>query len=447
MVFRRNLNIPLYGTTDFLFFYGSKPKILAALMEMFYEIYASLKQHKTRTILTGFGVAWGIFILIVLVGAGRGLQQGVMKNFQAFSQNSMMIYGGQVSKATPYGLQAGSRVEFDLPLITRLRQQYPQIIRISPEAGLGGNNTVTYKSTTAIFEIRGVWDDYMQIKILETDTGRLLNAIDSRNRRRVALIGSQVENNLFGDNPALGEYIDIGGVFFQVVGVLEQGSALSGMDQNAIIIPYTTMRACFNTGEKFTSIAMLFQPDYNTQSIDNQLREFLSRQLKFDKNDMQAVYLWNINTMVTSVNKLFSGITVFLWVLGLCLLLTGMIGISNIMLVVVKERTSEIGIRKAVGASPGSIMRLIVSESLIVTTIFGIVGMMLGFGGISLFNWIVSSISQSGDSILAHANIDVSVVIFALILLIISGTVAGAFPARKAAAILPVKTLNADMTN
>ena len=219
------------------------------------------------------------------------------------------------------------------------------------------------------------------------------------------------------------------------------------MDQNAIIIPYTTMRACFNKGEKFTSIAVMFKNNFNTQNIDQSIREFLSRQLKFDKWDQQAVYIWNINTMVTSVNKLFSGINIFLWILGLCLLLTGMIGISNIMLVVVKERTSEIGIRKAVGATPASIMKLIVTEALVVTTIFGLIGMLLGFGGIRMFNWIVSSISQSEDNVLAEANINITVVIFALALLIISGTLAGIFPAKKAAAIMPVKTLNTEMIN
>lgn len=416
-------------------------------MEIFYEIFASLKQHKTRTILTGFGVAWGIFILIVLVGAGRGLQHGVMKNFKAFSQNSLMIYGGQVSKATPYGLQVGSRVEFDESLLSMLNLRYPQISHISPEAGMGGNVAVTYRNTTATFDIRGVWGDYMKIKILETDTGRLLNPLDSKNFRRVALIGSQVKNNLFGNDRTLGEYIDIGGVFFQVIGVLKQSSQLSGMDQNAIIIPYTTMRACFNKGEKFTSIAVLFNNNFNTQNIDESIREFLSHQLKFDKWDQQAVYIWNINTMVTSVNKLFSGINIFLWILGLCLLLTGMIGISNIMLVVVKERTPEIGIRKAVGATPASIMKLIVTEALVVTTIFGLIGMFLGLGGIRMFNWIVSSISQSQDNVLAEANINITVVLFALALLIISGTLAGIFPARKAAAIMPVKTLNAEMIN
>jgi putative ABC transport system permease protein len=416
-------------------------------MEIIHEIFASLRQHKTRTILTGFGVAWGIFILIVLVGAGRGLQHGVMKNFKAFSQNSLMIYGGQVSKATPYGLQAGSRVEFDESMLSLLKLRFPQITHISPEAGMGGNVAVTYKNTTTIFDIRGVQDDYMLIKILETDTGRLLNPLDSKNLRRVALIGEQVKNTLFGDNKVLGEYINIGGVFFQVIGVLKQSSQLSGMDQNAIIIPYSVMRACYNKGEKFTSIAIMFKRNFNTQNIDQSIREFLGRQLKFDKWDQQAVYIWNINTMVTSVNKLFSGINVFLWILGLCLLLTGMIGISNIMFIVVKERTSEIGIRKAVGATPASIMKLIISEALFVTTIFGFVGMLLGFGGIRMFNWIVKSISQNGDNILAGANINTSVVLFALFLLIISGTLAGIFPARKAANILPVKTLNAEMIN
>jgi putative ABC transport system permease protein len=416
-------------------------------MELFYEIFASLRQHKTRTILTGFGVAWGIFILIVLVGAGRGLQHGVMKNFKAFSQNSLMIYGGQVTKATPYGLQAGTRVEFDESLLSVLKLRYPQITHISPEAGMGGNIAVTYKNTTSIFDIRGVQDDYMLIKILETDTGRLLNPLDSRKKRRVALIGEQVKNTLFGSDNALGQYIDIGGVYFQVIGVLKKSSQLSGMDQNAIIIPYSTMRACYNKGEKFTSIAVMFKDNFNTQNIDENIREFLGRQLKFDKWDQQAVYIWNINTMVTSVNKLFSGINVFLWILGLCLLLTGMIGISNIMLIVVKERTTEIGIRKAVGATPGSIMKLILTEALVVTTVFGVVGMFLGFGGIRMFNWIVSSISQSEDNILAGANIDTAVVLFALILLIMSGMLAGIFPAKKAAAIMPVKTLNAEMIN
>lgn len=413
-------------------------------MELLLEIYTSLKQHKTRTILTGFGVAWGIFILIILVAAGRGLQTGVSVVFNSFAQNSVWVFGGTVSQAKQGGLPEGTKIEFDDEILNKIKTRYPEITYISPEARMGGSNIASYGRNTGSFDIRGVSGDYAKIKTLEIDTGRAMNPLDMSQQRRAVVIGSRVRKSLFGNETAVGKFILISGMYFKVVGVLKEGTLLSNQDQNAIFMPITTMRSCFNTGRKYTTFAFLLNGDMN---IDPVLRSYISRLFNFNEFDMNAVYIADIKKQVKAFNSLFSGLNIFLWVIGLCLLLTGMIGIGNIMLVVVKERTTEIGIRKAVGATPKDILMLIITESLLISTVFGIIGMLFGLGGVNVYNWIVGSFSKGNNSVFAHANIDFSVVLTALFLLILSGTLAGVFPAKKAASILPVKALNNENEN
>lgn len=414
------------------------------MVEIFQEVFASIKQHKTRSTLTGFGVAWGMFILIILLGAGQGFRSGVLNMFSGYASNSFWITGFWTTKATLNGMQEGSRVAFNRDILEKLTRKFPQIDLISSEIPININYTVTYKKNKGNFEVKGVGAEYLKIKTINVGRGRIFNEKDFLDRRRVLIIGGQVMKMLFDNENPIGKYINISGVFFQVVGVINDGTLLSTMEQNNIYAPDEVIYNIFNPEHEFNTIGMLLKGGTSVESFENEIRMFLSKEAGFSCDDKRALYINNIQLQVKSFNSLFKGINIFLWVFGLCILLTGMIGISNIMLVVVKERTSEIGIRKAIGATPNSILILIISESIIITTLFGVIGLIFGYGGIILYNWIMSSLQNGTQEVFARASIDGYVVYSSLLLLILSGVLAGVIPAKKAAEIMPIETLNSE---
>ncbi len=410
--------------------------------EVLQEVYASIKEHKARSILTGFGVAWGMFILIVLLGAGNGFRSGILNMFSGYASNSIWVTGQWVSNTTAGGVQSGSRIKFNEEIITKLKNRFREIKYISLERSSDNANSVGYKGNEGWFDVKGIEKDYMKIKSLEMGTGRFLNDFDYRDKRRVVVIGKRAKETLFEDEEPVGKYVRIAGMFFQVVGTLKEGTLLSMMEQNSIYMPNVTLENTFSLDREFFTFGALLHENTSVETIENEWRDFLSKEIRFDKNDWGALYINNVQLQVKAFNTLFNGIDVFLWVLGVCFLLSGMIGITNIMMVVVKERTSEIGIRKAIGATPGSIVTLILSESLIITIFFGIIGLSLGYMGMRVYNWIVSSLQTGQQVAFEKASIEWYVVLSAFLLLIISGIAAGIFPAQKAAKIMPVETLN-----
>lgn len=410
--------------------------------EVIHEVISSISQHKARSILTGFGIAWGIFILIVLLGAGNGFRTGMLAMFSGYASNSMWITGQQVSHASVGGLQAGSRVRFDENLAVKLKTQFHQIQCISPEMSLENANPIGYKEKIGYFDVKGIDRDYKNIKLLEMEDGRFLNELDYHELRRVVVIGNRVKEILFSNEDPIGKHIRIADVFFQVVGVLKSGTMFSMMEQNNIYTPLVCLFNTFNLHKEFMTLGTLLYEKTTVESFENELRNFFAREMQFDKNDRNALYINNVQLQVKAFNSLFNGIDVFLWILGICFLLSGMIGITNIMLVVVKERTLEIGIRKAIGATPRSIIFLIIAEALLITVIFGIVGLSFGYAGIGIYNWIVSALQTGQQAIFAKASVEWYIVLSALVLLVVSGVVAGILPAQKAAKIMPVEALN-----
>ncbi len=340
------------------------------MKEILKEILASIKSHKIRFLLTGFGIAWGMFILIVLLGAGNGFRTGVLNLFQGYASNSIWLSGQRVSVASIGGLQVGSKVKFDELITIKLKNRFPQIKQISSEIKLENISHITYKDNMGNFEIKGVDRDYNIIKLLEIETGRFLNDLDYKEHRTTVVIGSRVKELLFKNENPLGKQINISGVYFQVVGVLKEGTMLSIMEQNNIYTPNTSLCRIFNLDNTFFTIGALLNEKTSIESFENELRNFLAKEIGFDKSDRNALYINNIQLQVKAFNSLFDGIDIFLWILGLCFLLSGVIGIANIMFVVVKERTTEIGIRKALGATPESIITLVLAEALITTLIF-----------------------------------------------------------------------------
>lgn len=414
------------------------------MIEILREVFSSISQHKSRSLLTGFGVAWGIFLLIILLGAGQGFRSGVLKMFSGYASNSFWVTGYWTTKATLNGLQERTRISFNEETLEKLKKKFPQIDLISSEIPINNNYTVAYNQNKGNFEVKGVGSQYLRIKTLKINEGREFNDKDYIDKRRVLIIGAQVVKMLFDSEYPIGKYINISGVFFQVVGIINDGTVLSMMEQNNIYAPDAVIYNSFNPEHKFYTIGMLLKGGTPVELFENDIRMFLSKQVGFNFDDTRALYINNIQLQVQSFKKLFRGLNIILWAIGLCILLTGMIGISNIMLVVVKERTAEIGIRKAIGATPNSILILIVSEAIIITTLFGIIGLLLGYGGLSLYNWIIFSLQNGTQEVFARASIDGFVVYMSLLLLVISGVLAGAFPAKKAAGILPIETLNSE---
>jgi len=416
--------------------------LLNNLREHLYEVYSSLRQHKVRSILTGFSITWGLFILIVLLGAGNGFRNGMLNMFSGYASNSIWVTGSRVSKATSGGLQTGAQVRFDEDLLNRLKRRFVEIQQIASEVNLPNTRPIVYKDNTGWFEIKGISEEYLNIKSLEIGSGRFLNDIDYREQRRSVIISEHVRDILFDKENPIGKYIGIEGVMFKVVGVLKGGTLFSMMEQTSIYTPSITLLNTFNLERKYSTFGAILNDNTTIETFEKRLRDYLAKEAGFANDDRGALFIINIQLQVKAFGMLFDGIDKFLWVLGLCFILSGMIGIMNIMLVVVKERTEEIGIRKAVGATPASIYQLIIIEALLLTIIFGIVGMLLGFAGMGVYNWVISALQTGQEQIFAKATIDFSIVLVSLLLLISAGVIAGLFPAKKAASIMPIETLS-----
>jgi putative ABC transport system permease protein len=380
--------------------------------------------------------------LIILLAAGNGFRSGMLDLFGDYASNSIWITGQWVSQAKVGGLQSGSKVYFNETVIANLKNRFPQIQSVSSEINLKNTNLIGYKGRTGRFDVKGINVNYNLIKLLEAEEGRFLNQLDYNENKRVAIIGNRVKETLFKNENPIGRHINISGVFFQVVGVLKSGSLFNIMEQNNIYIPITTLRYIFNIDEGYETFGALVSGNTKVEAFETELRNFLAQEIGFNKEDKGALYINNIQLQVSAFNSLFNGIDIFLWVLGICFLLTGMLGVTNIMLVVVNERTIEIGIRKALGATPESVVSLIISESLIITILFGLLGLLFGYLGIYIYNWIVPAVQTGQPEVFAQAFLEWYVVLSAFILLVIAGVLAGLFPARKAAEIMPVETLN-----
>lgn len=400
------------------------------------EIMHTISSNKLRTFLTGFSVAWGIFMLIILLGAGTGLQNGASDQFKDTSTNSIWVFSGQTS--VPHqGLQPGRFVRFDNEDYAWLENEFKPAKETSGRFYLGSSE-VTYKGETGNFQIRTVHPGHAAIEKTITIKGRFLNEIDIKEKRKVASIGTLVQKAIFpeGLNP-IGEYINVNGVPFKVIGVFEDEGGEN--EQEILYLPLSTAQMVFN-GRNRVNMYM-FNVDENTslaesEAIVQQVREKMAEVHHFSPEDQRAIRFWNNIESFLQIKNLFFGIKSFIWIIGIMTIIAGIVGISNIMMIVVKERTKEIGIRKALGATPWSIISLILMESVLITSIAGYIGLVLGVGLIEL----VASVMPPSD-FFQNPEVNFSVAITATIILVIAGAIAGLIPARKAASIRPIVAL------
>jgi putative ABC transport system permease protein len=402
---------------------------------MWREIFQSILAHKARSVTTGLGITWGIFILIILLGIGNGFEQGIRKIFDGFNRNTISVYCGQTSE--PYkGLQAGRKILLRYDDLKLLKSSVTDIDNISPELINWNGSLISYKNNFTRINIKGVSPEYFKIKLLKTSEGRLINYLDDKEKRRVVLLGKYVAEQLFKKGIAVGKYISIDNTYFLVIGVIESG-ILNAEEAREVYMPY---HAFADTHSGFTDVStFLYSTKYGTneKQIEQKVRRVLSKKYEFNEKDTKSLYFMSLEEQVKSFDMLFNGISYFLWIMGISTLLSGVIGVGNIMFVIVKERTKEIGVRKAIGAKPYNIKIMILSEAIIFTLLAGIIGIILGFTILGSINMYLESM----DIVIKETTVNLSTVIAALIVLIISGTLAGMIPANKAANLSPILAL------
>jgi len=406
-------------------------------IETLREIYYSIRQNKVRTVLSGFGISWGILILVVLLGTGKGFQASVMDMFSVFAQKSIYVYGGSTS-TKHRNLREGAEVRFDRQFLDRLKSRYPEIEAISPEAS--ASLLIQQGIKSGMFRTIGVMSDYLRIKILNVKAeGRLFNPSDISQERNVAVIGENVETMLFGNRSAVGKMINIAGAMFRVTGVLNNNDIFSASEINSVYIPFTSYIRTVNSDFHFNAFCLYLAQNADSKKFEEDLRNYIANQSGFSVKDKQALYIANFETQTSSFETLFGGLRKIIWIFGICFLISGMVGIANIMFVIVKDRTNEVGIRLAVGAMPRSIVQLILLEAVVITALSGFFGLLIGKGLLMLINWILSMSSES--MFMKQTSFDLGSTLVALVVLVIVGVIAGSFPAIKASSIEPVDAI------
>ncbi len=411
------------------------------------EIYASLAKNKLRTALTAFGVFWGIFMLMLLLGSGTGLRNGVTADFSGGAPNAFYVWTQRTTK--PYkGLPPGRSFDFDNADIAAIRQYVPEAETIAPMnqlRGFRGGNNVVRGARSGGFQVMGVYPEVRRIEYMNLREGRFINPIDVDEARKVAVIGTRVREVLFAeDEPTIGGTVKINGVAFKVVGVfspLARGEQAM-REAEKIFLPFSTFQRAFNYGDEVGWFAITSRPDVPASLAENKVKALLKRRHRIHPGDTRALGSWNTEVEYLKIQGLFGGIRTLVWIVGIGTLAAGVIGVSNIMLIVVKERTKEIGLRRAIGATPASVTLQIVMESIALTGLAGYLGLLAGIGLVEL---VRLGLEQAGANAQMFQNPGVSLgnAGAALAILVVSGALAGLIPARRAVAISPVQALHA----
>lgn len=420
------------------------------MRDLFIEIWESVRRNILRTCLTGFAVAWGIFMLIVLLGAGNGLMNALLTGSQRISVNSMMIGGGYTSKAYG-GLQSGRPIELEAKDAELVMRAFPNIVE-NITATISLSQEVVYQDNSISVQIQACYPEYMANEGLKLQYGRFINKKDLEERRKVVVITDQMAEIFTGSgsrvSSMLGRMVKCGGINFMVIGILK--SDMSSYTRN-VYAPFTSVSTIFNRGKYVDELTFTFhglETEEENEIFEQKLRAIINTAHKASPDDNRAIWIWNRFTQSLQMAKGTDIISTALWIIGLLTLLSGIVGVSNIMLITVKERTREFGVRKAIGASPWNITRLILAESITITAFFGYVGMFFGLVACEILDMTLgrSSLSVLGQEISVFVNptVGVDAALGATIVLIISGAIAGLFPAMNAAKVRPIEALRAE---
>ena len=412
-------------------------------IDVWQEIFSTIKKNKLRTFLTGFSVAWGIFMLMVLLGSGNGLQNGVKENFASNSINIMWLWTGDTS--IPYqGMKEGRTIKFNNADYTFLKEKGENLEQVSSRYYLPGTIVYTYKKEYGSFETSSCHPALLEMEKVIISSGRFINDMDMNDSRKVIVIGENVRKALFKEEDPIGKYVKLNNVPFKVIGVTHDKAR---NDERTNYIPVTTAQRIFNGADRVHTFAIttkMVKTVEEADSITAKVRQGLAMRHKFDPNDKKAMGSFNMLTEYIRTMKIFQAIKIFVWIIGIGTLIAGIVGVSNIMLILVKERTREIGIRKALGASPASVIGLVLLESILITTVAGYLGLVVGVGIMEGINYALEQAlaSGAGDGVFfRNPTVDFTTAITSMVILVVSGALAGYLPARKAANVKPIEAL------
>ena len=419
------------------------------MIDLWQEIYGTIKRNKLRTFLTGFAVAWGIFMLIVLLGAGNGLIHAFEENSGERALNSIRVYGGWTTK--PYdGLKEGRSIDLDNRDLEDTEAFFTDRVEGAGATLYQAATDISYGPEYVNLSLNGVHPNYVEAEAVKVVEGRFINQTDIRERRKSIVLHRKSADVLFGKTHTepLGQFVNAGGVAYQVVGIYDdEGSS----EPNSAFIPFSTLQTIYNKGNRLNSIIFTTKgltTEASNEQFEADYRRVIAANHRFDPTDDGAIWLWNRFTSYLQAMAAMGILRTAIWVIGIFTLLSGIVGVSNIMLITVRERTHEFGIRKALGAKPRSILWLIIVESVVITTLFGYVGMVAGIGATE---WMDAAFgSQTVDAgmfeakMFSNPTVDLGIAVQATVTLIVAGTLAGLFPARKATRIRPIEALRAE---
>ncbi len=407
-------------------------------IDTYKEILDTLTRNKSRSFLTGFGVFWGVFMLVGLIGGGQGLKEMLSKNFEGFATNSAIIFAQPTTK--PFeGFRKGRQWAMEYKDVERLKAQVPELDVVSPVLSSWGGNVV-FADKKSLCSVKGLLPDYAKVEEPKLYYGRYLNAMDMRQRRKVCVLGKKVYKTLFpGGGDPCGQLVRVGSIYYSVVGVdYNTGNmSVNGRAEEAVVIPLTLMQQAYNYGNQVHLICVTAKPGVTMSSITRQMRHVIARTHRIDPTDEKAVTIFNTEIMFGMVDNLFSGVNFLIWLVGIGTLLAGAIGVSNIMMVTVRERTTEIGIRRAIGATPRNILSQIISESIILTSVAGMSGILFAV----IILQLVELANTTDGIVESHFQIGFWTAIGAVVLLSTLGVLAGLAPAARAMSVKPVDAM------
>lgn len=419
------------------------------MFDIWQEIYGTIKRNKLRTFLTGFAVAWGIFMLIVLLGAGNGLIHAFEQSSSERALNSIRIFPGWTTKAYK-GLKEGRRVRLENKDLEATETYFPDNVIAAGATVRQGNVNVSFGREYVNISLMGVYPNYTEVETVKTADGRFINHTDLKERRKVIILHKKTAEILFNKTHTepIGQFVNANGIAYQVVGIYnDQGDREAG----EAYIPFSTLQTIYNKGEQLNNIIFTtknMETIESNEAFEKNYRKVIGANHRFDPKDDGAIWIWNRFTQYMRTQGAMGMLRTAIWVIGIFTLLSGIVGVSNIMLITVKERTREFGIRKALGAKPLSILWLIIVESVTITTLFGYIGMVAGIG---VTEWMNSAFGNQTmdagmfqETIFSNPTVDIGIAIQATLTLIIAGTLAGFFPAKKAVSISPIEALRAD---
>ena len=409
-------------------------------LDRWQEIWITITHNKSRSVLTAFGVFWGMLMLVLMVGAGNALEKGMTSQIEGFATNSCFFESNRTT--VPYkGFRKGRRwnmTNSDIPVI---REKVKELQYISPVLFSGGNDkNVVRGDKNGSYLVKGCYPEYDLIERSKMIYGRYVNDIDIAEKRKVCVIGERIYEVLFrkGEDPT-GKQIRVNGIYFQVIGVARSTSGVSigGQTTETVILPFSTMQQAFNQGNIIHFLAATAKKGVPVRVIQDKILEVLKQQHQIAPEDKEAVFNMNIEEQFKMFNYLGIGIAALIWIVGLGTIFAGAIGVSNIMLVTVRERTKEIGIRRALGATPRDIIGQILSESIVLTVIAGITGIVVGVGLLRATGIVLSQ----GDQFFKDPQISFGMAVVSLLILLVIGTFAGYIPAQRAMMIKPVEAI------